>query len=75
MAEWSKAAALKAVEGHTSQGSNPCLSAMYLKQNNLLNLSTFNNFHSKIIFAIILKKVTFYAYKRKNQKIIITKNY
>ena len=30
MAEWSNAAVLKTVEGQTSQGSNPCLSATFL---------------------------------------------
>ena len=42
MAEWSKAAALKAVEGHTSQGSNPCLSAItnsYLPNKTPINIS------------------------------------
>ena len=30
MAEWSNAAVLKTVEGHTSGGSNPSFSAKYL---------------------------------------------
>ena len=64
MAERTNAAALKAVEGHTSQGSNPCLSATYLIQIPPINTN----------FVIIAKKVTFYAHKRKNQTIIITKN-
>lgn len=29
VAEWSKAAVLKTVEGQLSQGSNPCLSAKF----------------------------------------------
>ncbi len=29
MAEWSNAAVLKTVEGHTSGGSNPSFSALY----------------------------------------------
>ena len=37
MAEWSIAAVLKTVEGHTSGGSNPSLSAKYF--NNRLNIS------------------------------------
>ncbi len=32
MAEWSIAAVLKTAEGHTSGGSNPSLSAVYVKQ-------------------------------------------
>ena len=31
MAEWSNAAVLKTVEGHTSGGSNPSSSAIHLK--------------------------------------------
>ena len=39
MAEWSKAAVLKTVEGQPSQGSNPCLSAI-----NTRFLGVFNKF-------------------------------
>ena len=39
MAEWSIAAVLKTVEGHTSGGSNPSLSAFIL--NNPLKFSGF----------------------------------
>ncbi len=35
MAEWSIAAVLKTVEGHTSGGSNPSLSAKELQVNDL----------------------------------------
>ena len=40
MAEWSIAAVLKTVEGHTSGGSNPSLSAKFEK--NSLNFSEFS---------------------------------
>ena len=40
MAEWSIAAVLKTVEGHTSGGSNPSLSAKFGK--NSLNFSEFS---------------------------------
>ena len=38
MAEWSNAAVLKTVEGHTSGGSNPSLSALYNIEMYLLSL-------------------------------------
>ena len=45
MAEWSIAAVLKTVEGHTSGGSNPSLSAKYRK--NSLNFSEFFCFKNR----------------------------
>ena len=47
MAEWSIAAVLKTVEGHTSGGSNPSLSAK--KPNNPLNFSGFHNLWTLVV--------------------------
>ena len=40
MAEWSIAAVLKTVEGHTSGGSNPSLSAISIENQCFTNIST-----------------------------------
>ena len=50
MAEWSKAAVLKTVEGQPSQGSNPCLSAINMaarmkSDNSLLHQKYLNQLH------------------------------
>jgi hypothetical protein len=44
VAEWSIAAVLKTVEGHTSGGSNPSLSALLLKKPMKVGFFVFNNF-------------------------------
>ena len=46
MAEWSKAAVLKTVEGNTSVGSNPTPSAMKLLRN--FNLKKFSKFFGEM---------------------------
>lgn len=53
MAEWSNAAVLKTVEGHTSGGSNPSFSARSTKPQFLLR---FCFFYLLFIFIPILKK-------------------
>ena len=42
MAEWSIAAVLKTVEGHTSGGSNPSLSAKFIKRLSIADTQAFS---------------------------------
>lgn len=55
MAEWSIAAVLKTVEGHTSGGSNPSLSAVLKKSNarnpEIIGFSGFFIFLALILYA------------------------
>ena len=61
MAEWSNAAVLKTVEGHTSGGSNPSFSAS--KFPNIFNISILDFVISGICSIIIRSDA-------KNQKIL-----
>ena len=51
MAEWSNAAVLKTVEGHTSGGSNPSFSASKLP--NIFNINVLGFFISGICTIIV----------------------
>ncbi len=61
MAEWSNAAVLKTVEGHTSGGSNPSFSAV--KFPNIFNISMLEFVISGICIIIVRSDV-------KSQKIL-----
>ena len=61
MAEWSNAAVLKTVEGHTSGGSNPSFSA--IKFPNIFNISMLEFVISGICIIIVRSDV-------KSQKIL-----
>ena len=54
MAEWSNAAVLKTVEGHTSGGSNPSFSASKFPNIIIINMLGFFNIH---ICTIIVRSV------------------
>ncbi len=49
MAEWSNAAVLKTVEGHTSGGSNPSFSAIIARNNIVYGLFIFNKSSNVLI--------------------------
>ena len=51
MAEWSNAAVLKTVEGHTSGGSNPSFSALKFPNTFIINLLGFFNIYICAIFV------------------------
>ena len=51
MAEWSNAAVLKTVEGHTSGGSNPSFSAYKFPNVFIINMLGFFNIYICTIFV------------------------
>ena len=51
MAEWSNAAVLKTVEGHTSGGSNPSFSALKFPNEFIINVLGFFNIYICTIFV------------------------
>ena len=51
MAEWSNAAVLKTVEGHTSGGSNPSFSALKFPSVFIINVLGFFNIYICTIFV------------------------
>ena len=53
MAEWSNAAVLKTVEGHTSGGSNPSFSAFKFPNVFIINVLGFFNIYFYTIFVKI----------------------
>ncbi len=68
MAEWSNAAVLKTVEGHTSGGSNPSFSA-----ENLLNST--KSPQTLCLRAFLILFVIKYQYKTTNKKGLIRSHF
>ena len=62
MAEWSNAAVLKTVEGHTSGGSNPSFSALLARKLNVYGLFYFRlpERLPKVLINYFLKTIPIY---------------